>query len=334
MNKYINFCYIGKRIINLSANKPHSLLTRVLLSILINAFCLLLPYAASGPFAGEIAVIKSKNIEPYNLSLEGLREVVKVRVKVYNMDGKLEKGPIIIKNIQSNKPDLILGLGAMAASTASQNVKDTPVVYSMVADPKRYKISGENVTGIKLDIPLEQQFLTYRKILPGVKKIGVIFSSDRSARVVDKARSLLEGMNVELVSERISSPKDIPPAVGKILSDVDALWLVFDSVVTASPRIVQEVIIFSALRKRIPVIGFNKWSVTAGALFSFFSEYKDIGRQTGRIVNRILQGVAPSAIPVESPQKIVVFFNEKVIARVGSKVNLNIPDNAFIWEGE
>lgn len=298
------------------------------------AFLLLLSLPAFNLSAAEIAVIKSKNIEPYNLSLEGLKEVVKADFQVTDMEANLKKGLIIIKNIKSQKPDLILGLGAKAAYTASNNVKNIPVVYSMVSDPARYKISGKNVTGVKLDIPLEKQFQIFREVMPVVKKIGVIFSAERSKRLVSRARSILKNMGTELVSIRITDQKDIPSAVEKILSEIDSLWLIFDPIVTASPRIVQEVIIFQALQKRIPVIGFNKWSVTKGALLSLYSEYEDIGRQTGKIVNRILNGMMPSEIPIESPDKIKLFFNEKVIERVSSKVKLNIPDNALIWGGE
>lgn len=299
--------------------------------ITISAACLFL---TSGLSAAEIAAIKSKNIEPYNLSLKGFKEVVKANLKVNNMEASLEKGSIIIKNIKSKKPDLILVLGAKAAYIASNNVRDIPIVFSMVSDPKRYKISGDNVTGVKLDIPLEKQFHIYKEVMPGIKKIGVIFSKDQSKAIVDEGRSILEGMGIRLISKQIFSQKEIPAALEKTLSDVDALWLIFDPVVTASPRIVREVILFHALRKRIPVIGFNKWSVTVGALCTFYSEYEDIGRQAGAIANRILQGADPSSIPVESPDKVRIFFNEKVMERVSSKVKLNIPGNAFIWGGE
>lgn len=285
-------------------------------------------------FAFEIAVIKSKDIEPYNISLEGLKEVVKSDIQINDMKASLDNGLSIIKKIKKDKPDLILGLGAMAAFTASSNVTDIPVVYSMVSDPQRYNISGNNVTGVKLDIQLDRQFYFYRKIMPAIKKIGLIFHDDRLKILVNNAGLIVKKMGMELISEQISSQNDIPAAVDKMLSKVDAFWLVFDSVVTASPRIVQEVIILPALRKRIPVIGFNKWSVTAGALFSFYIEYRDIGRQTGIIVNRILHGIKPSSIFVQTPEKVRIFFNKKVIDRINSKVKLNIPDNAFIWKGD
>ena len=306
---------------------------RIYFFIIVSTTCLFISLTSSLS-AAEIAVIKSKNIEPFNLSLKGFKEVVKTDLKTNDMEANLKKGLIIIKKIKSEKPNLILGLGAKAAYIASNNVKDIPIVYSMVSDPERYKISGKNVTGVKLDIPLEKQFKVFKEVMPNFKKIGVILSKDRSEVIVNNARSILKNMGVELVLARITSKKEIPSAVEKILSEVDFLWLIFDPLVTASPRIIQEIIIFQALQKRIPVIGFNKWSVTKGALLSLYSEYEDIGIQTGKIVNRILQGEMASSIPVESPDQIKLFFNEKVIARVSSKIKLNIPDNALIWEGE
>jgi putative ABC transport system substrate-binding protein len=210
---------------------------------------------------------------------------------------------------------------------------EIPVVFFMLFDPERYKIEGKNVTGVKLEIPLEEQIRKLREVMPGVQKIGTIYGEEKTKLLLDEIKPILAGLGIELMVERISSPKDIPAAMDRLAPKMEAFWLVFDSVVVSSPRVVQEIILFQTLKNRIPVIGFNKWSVTAGALFCLYTDFEDIGIQAGKIVNRILKGEFPSSIPVESPENVKVLLNEKVMQRVSTKLKLEVPNNAYIWGG-
>ncbi len=284
--------------------------------------------------AAEIAVMKSKDIEPYNAAISGFKKVVRENVREDNMDGDIRKGIAITDKLRAEKPNLVVSLGAEASYIASQNIKTIPVVFSMVTNPPRYSIGDGNITGVRLDIPMKTQLGFYREILPDVRKIGIIYSDEGTKRFIEDARHLSDKYDMEIVSIAIKEMRELPQAVEKILSESDSLWLIFDPVVTSSPRIVQEVIIFKALQKKVPVVGFNKWSVTAGALYCLYSEYEDIGRQTGEMADRILKGESPSSIPVESPKDIKIIFNDKVISRVVSRSRVNMPEKAYVWQGE
>ncbi len=304
------------------------------LFLCVSAFFISFLSFTKGSAASEVAIIKSKNIKPYNIAIKAFSKSVQARIAESDMESDLKKGAAIAKKIQTQNPDVIFSVGAEATYAASNNIRKIPIIFSMVTDPVRYNIQGENVTGVKLEIPMEKQIEILKEIMPDVRKIGAIYSDEKANLFLDKLKSQLSSAGIELVTRKISSPKDIPAAIKKIMSEVDSLWLVFDPIVTSSPRVVQEVILFQALRSKMPVIGFNKWSVTAGALFCLYSEYEDIGIQSGKMVNLILQGTSPSSIPIESPEKVKVFFNEKVIRRIESGITLNIPDNAYIWEGK
>lgn len=284
--------------------------------------------------AAEVAIIKSKDIQPYNLAIKGFSGVVRAAVAEDDMNADLDKGMSILKKVKSQKPDAIFSVGAEATFAAANSIKEIPVVFFMLFDPERYKLEGENVTGVKLEIPLEEQIRKLREVMPEVKRIGTIYGEEKTKLLFDEIKPVLAGLGIELMAERISSPKDIPAAMDRLVPKMDAFWLVFDSVAVSSPRVVQEIILFQSLKNRIPVIGFNKWSVTAGALFCLYTDFEDVGIQAGKIVNRILKGEFPSSIPVESPENVKVFFNEKVMQRVGTKLKLEVPNNSYIWEGE
>lgn len=290
--------------------------------------------AANGSYAAEVDVIKSKDTPPYTLMVKGFSESVHASVAENDMNSSLEKGVLILKKIKSRKPDAIFTLGTEATYLAGNNIREIPVVFSMVSNSDSYQLEGNNITGINLEISREEQIGKLIEVMPGVRKIGTMYGEEKTKLFLDQIRPLLGRHGIKLIEERVSSTKDVPPAMERMLPEIDAFWLAFDSVVASSPRIVQEIIIFPALKNNIPVIGFNKWSVTAGALFCLYTEYEDIGRQAGKIVNRILSGVPPSSIPVESPENVKVLLNEKVMQRVGTKLKLEVPNNAYIWVGE
>ncbi|MBI5184277.1 MAG: ABC transporter substrate-binding protein [Nitrospinae bacterium] len=289
--------------------------------------------AANSSYAAEVDVIKSKDTPPYTLMVKGFSESVKAGVAENDMGSSQEKGMLILKKIKSRKPDAIFTLGAEATYLAGNNIREIPVVFSMVSNSESHQMEGNNITGINLEISQEEQIGKLMEVMPGVRKIGTLYGEEKTKLFLDQIRPLLGRHGIKLIEERISSTKDIPSAMERMLPEIDAFWLAFDSVVASSPRVVQEIIIFPALKNNIPVIGFNKWSVTAGALFCLYTEYEDIGRQAGKIVNRILNGVPPSSIPVESPENVKVLLNEKVMQRVGTKLKLEVPNNAYIWEG-
>ncbi|MBI3814091.1 MAG: hypothetical protein HY279_06455, partial [Nitrospinae bacterium] len=102
--------------------------------------CVLLWLFAVNSTAAEIAVVKSKDIEPYNAAISGFKKVVRENVSENNMDGDIKKGIAITDRLRTEKPNLVVSLGAEASYITSQNIKTIPVVFSMVTNPPRYNI--------------------------------------------------------------------------------------------------------------------------------------------------------------------------------------------------
>jgi len=289
----------------------------------IVVFGIILHLFSFSSFAYEIRVLKSKDAKPFDLFMKGFMDTVpSAKISVENMEGDIEKGVKIVRRIQGENPDLILALGAKAAWVARE-VRNTRVVFSMLSGPEKYKLG--NMAGVKLDVPVEFYLKQAKEIIPGLQIIGVIHSEDR---LIAEAKSAAGAMGLEIVSEKISSLEEIQSVMDVLLANVDAIWVHSDPVVMSSSRVVKELIILKALRKRVPVIGFNKWLVdSGGALFCLFSNYDDIGRQTGRLVNRIKESNASHMI--ESPEALKVFVNKDVVERLRQRIRIEIPQNAY-----
>ncbi len=274
-------------------------------------------------FAYEISVLKSKNAKPFDLFMKGFNKTVSsANISVVSMDDDMEKGAKIIEEIQGGNPDLILALGAKAAWVARE-AHNTQVVFSMLSNPEKYKLG--KMSGVKLDILVEPYLRKAKEIIPGLRTIGVIYSENM---FIDEVKSTAREMGLAIMSERISSLEEIQGTTDRLLKSVDAIWIHHDPLIMSSSRLVKEMIILKALRKRIPVIGFNKWLVkSGGALFCLFCKYDDIGKQTGRMVHHIKDNNSENLI--ESPEALKVFVNKNVVERLRQQMKIEIPRNAY-----
>ncbi|TKB54192.1 MAG: hypothetical protein E8D50_04940, partial [Nitrospira sp.] len=106
--------------------------------------------------------------------------------------------------------------------------------------------------------------------------------------------------DVQVKGLPVESEKDVPQQLRTLLSDVEALWLIPDSAVLTNESI--PFILESALAHHIPVIGFSPEFTRLGALLSMSINYGDVGRDTGLLVKRILngEGLLPlNPVPIE-----------------------------------
>ena len=291
-------------------------------------------------FAGNspvIAVIKSWDHEPYNTALDGFNQVleekgIKARLSNYNMKGNEKEGHKIAQKVISKKPDLVLTLGTRATQIAVQDIKDIAVVFSMVLEPvasgfvKSMKSSGNNLTGASMNIPIKIQFEALKSVVPKLKRIGVLYNVEENKVIIDEASTIAKGMELELIVIAVSSEKDVPRAMNKLGARIDALWMVADKIVF-SPSSRQFILLYT-LENKIPFMGISSHFVKSGALLALSCDNADIGRQSGQLTVKILNGAQPTDLPVTVPKKIRLAINLKTAKRIGLKIPSQIVDKA------
>jgi len=289
--------------------------------------------------AFTIAVIKSRESTLYNSALAGFKNALKDKGvsmsnwSVYSMAGGSANGRKIISQIKAEKPDLILTLGTTATTLASENINDLPIVFSAVLNPvdsgfvKSMKSSCNNLTGASMDIPIRTQFKWFKKVVPNVKRIGVLYNPDETKAVIDKALIIAESEKLKLITAPVYSERDVPKATKNLVKRVDALWAVADSKVFGSMQSAKFILLHT-LRTKTPFMGLSRAFVKSGALLALSCKHEDIGRQSGELAIRILSGEAPSAIPVTAPRKVSLSLNLIVAEQIGIKLPSNITDKA------
>lgn len=292
------------------------------------AVCLAPGRLSAGPGKAAISIIASYSIEQHEDAIAGFKKMFRTK-KVpaaffeHNMEAS---GPEKIhESVKGENPEAIFAVGSNAAKFAKTRFPDIPVVFCLVLEPE--KLISSNAAGITMDIAPEAKLKMAKKIIPGIKKIGVFYSAGTKPEHerVSGASALL---NLQLFSAEITLPAEMPEALKNLASRADCFLMIPDANIFFMKSV--ENLLFESIKNKIPVIGLSSSFTQAGALFSLECDYADIGRQAGETMLRILGGEKPSEIPLTAPAKTALSINMTVARRLGIYVDPEIRESAKV----
>jgi putative ABC transport system substrate-binding protein len=274
-----------------------------------------------GAEQSRVTVIFSSAVAPYQRAWEGLKNYLnenKVSLRVSEHNLEKENPAHIIQQILRTNPDLVVTIGPEASMLAKEKIKNIPVVFSMVLHPRDF--AGSNLTGVSLEIPFRMKLEKIKRILPHIKKIGVIYSS-RSTPVYKEILQECKEMGIQLVVREIDSVKEFPDAFKDISwqRQLDLFLMIPDTKIYFLKSI--EYLLIEGLKNKVPVIGLSSSYTRAGALISFEADYSDLGRQAGEIALKIFEGEKPANIKPSRPERINISLNLMVAERLDIKIH-------------
>ena len=276
--------------------------------------CLL---GSANALAGEIAILKSSDLPAYAQAIEGFKVTAPSSMTYveYDLRGDSELGKKLARKIRASDASLVLAVGLKAALAAQVEIVDIPIVYMMILDPSKHHLATPNITGTLLDIPVERQFKILRSFLPSLRRLGVLFNPAKTTfQSTGTARSAAAS-GFELDEFPVASEKDVPLQLRALLTAADGLWLVPDSTVLTAESV--GFILESAMARHVPVIGFSPEMTRLGALLSISVSYSDVGRETGLLARRLLDGdrkLPMKPIPIE---RLNITVNQKTANFLG-----------------
>ncbi|MBU6481999.1 MAG: ABC transporter substrate-binding protein [Nitrospirae bacterium] len=250
----------------------------------------------------DIAILQSSDIEAYREAIAGLKATGPSGAVYteYDVQGDLELGKKLARKLRASNASLVVAVGLKAAMAAKLEIVDVPIVYMMILDPLKHQLTGANMTGTLLEVPIDRQLKIMRRFLPTLHRIGTLYDPDKTSSRMKDAMRQAATSDFKLKGLPVESEKDVPQQLRKLLSDVDALWLMPDSTVLTNESV--RFILESALANQIPVIGFSPEFTRLGALLSLSVNYGDVGRETGLLAKRLLDGerlLPLNPVPIE-----------------------------------
>ncbi len=286
-------------------------------------------FCVSAQAAGGIAIIKSHDINPYNQAISGFSETCSNNVTQYNLGGNKARQSQVAEEIHTARPKLVLAVGLLAARMAKDMLRDFPILYVMVSTPKKYGLVGNNIAGISLNIPVESQFKTYKTLLPGLKTIGVIYDPEKTADLIRDAQTTGKKLGLQIVAVAVSSQKEVPDALRKLVGKVDTLWMIPDETVVTTESF--KYFLVTTLENSLPFLAASDIFVEGGALASLNPDYADVGRQSCELAAALLNGqLQLSDLDEISPKRVHLSINLKTAKKIGLTLPRSVIDSAHV----
>lgn len=313
-------------------------LTRTLLLCVCLMAAFLPTYSDPAPL--KIAVVLSRDVAPYREAVHGFEDVLKesrrsYKIYEFSTDGVAAARGTLIEKIRAREPDLILTVGSAATSLISDEIRDLPIVFSMVMPSSGSRSLQElrevrpNLTGASMEIPVRTQFIKLIEILPSIKRIGVLYNPAVSGPLVEEATAAASSLGLELVPLAVTSETGVLEMTKTLAQDVDVLWSVTDSTVFSHQGLRH--ILLATLRNRIPFVGLSPSFVKAGALLAISTDYRDMGRQAGEQGLRILTGEETSLVPMTVPRHLSLSINMNTANQIKVRIADEIRVNADVF---
>src|SRR3989339_118958 len=263
-----------------------------------------------------VAIVKNKDLSYYNEMIDGFKAAVAARKIAITCNEFVIGDGDINEKIKAAAPRMIYALGSTTLKKIEQTVNNVAVVYSAAFAEGDDVLHGDNVTGANFYVSVTDQCEKLKQIIPGIKTVGVIYNPDANEKTIAMAGRKLSASGITLALFPARTPADIPHLENM---SVDALWLFPDPVVAQQTIVTR--ILYTALIKKIPVIGISPSYVKAGAFMALTCDYRDVGKQAGEAAARILQGEKASEIAVTTPRQFKLYLNRSV----ADKLQVSIP---------
>ena len=277
--------------------------------------------------ATEIVILKSADISAYNQAIDSFKAALagSATITEYDMQGDMARGRKLARKLRASNADIVLAVGIKAALAAKLEIVDIPIIYCMVLDPEKNGLNAPNMVGIMLEVPIDRQFKEMRSVLPGLKRLGVLYDPEKTGNLVEDARRVGKVFGVELIARQVHSEKEVPAALRGLIPQIDALWLIPDSTVLTEESI--SFLLTTALDSNVPVIGFSSELVRSGALVGLSVNYEDVGRQAALLTRKIFsaQIKAPATFP---PEKLRLALNLKTAKFLGLQIPPDVSSRA------
>lgn len=276
----------------------------------------LLSFHASVTAAWDVLVVQNFRAKPYAEALRGFR--TSCNATVHELVISELNGEDVAAEIRRRKPDLILAMG-MDSLLKVRKIKEKPVVYLMVLNPDSALNGETNITGVSMEIPPEKQLVHFRKVLPRLKRIGLIYNPKTTSHLVARALKAAERSGIELKALKASKHGDFPELLNSMKGNIDAYWMLPDSMIITPQSV--EYLIFYSMQNRIPVFTFSEKYLRIGAFLSLEINTFTMGKQAGEMARKILSGTSIAELSRMDAYDAILTVNQKVAQKLGISVS-------------
>ena len=260
------------------------------------------------------------------LAKQGYVEGKNIEIDLQNSQGEQRNLKTISQQLAESS-DVVLAIATPSAQSLANTTQTTPVIFSAVTDPVSAKLvesrehPGGNVTGTsdQSSDAISTQINLIKKVLPKAKTIGILYTQSEPNSVVqkDEAKRLLEEKGFTVVEKTILDSNNVKAATESLMAEVDMVFVPTDNIISSTMETVKQV----SIKHKVPVFGGSTEMIAVGGLYNYGTNYEELGRQTARMLIRVLKGEKPENIAVELPEKLELHTNQEMADALGIDIS-------------
>lgn len=260
------------------------------------------------------------------LAKQGYVEGKNIEIDLQNAQGEQRNLKTISQQLAESS-DVVLAIATPSAQSLANTTQTTPVIFSAVTDPVSAKLvesrehPGGNVTGTsdQSSDAISTQINLIKKVLPKAKTIGILYTQSEPNSVVqkDEAKRLLEEKGFTVVEKTILDSNNVKAAAESLMAEVDMVFVPTDNIISSTMETVKQV----SIKHKVPVFGGSTEMIAVGGLYNYGTNYEELGRQTARMLVRVLKGEKPENIAVELPEKLELHTNQEMADALGIDIS-------------
>ena len=255
------------------------------------------------------------------LAEQGYTEGENLKVMHESAQGNQAIASQIARKFVGESPDVIVAIATPSAQTVAAAARNIPVVFSAVTDPLAAKLvnsweePGANITGVSDMLPIDKHLDMLLRVMPDAKRIGTVYNPGEANAValVEMIEERLNERGLKLVKGAATKTSEVLGAARSLVGKADAIYLTTDNTVISAA----EAVVSVGERAKIPVFAADTATVERGAVAALGFDYYNHGRQTGKMVVRILEGADTATMPVETMEELDLFVNPGAAERMG-----------------
>jgi len=266
-------------------------------------------------------------VAAFNEALRGLgwAEGQNIRVDIRWNAGDAQLARIYAAQLIGLMPDVILASSTINVRVIQEATNTVPVVFVLVSDPVEQGFvtsltkPGGNLTGFSLfEFSIGGKWLDLLKtIAPSVDRVAVMFNpatSPQSKFFMRSIEAAAPSRGIQPIGVAVRTADDIEPAFESFARTPNGgLILPTDTFTNVNKDRIVEL----AVRHRLPSISANEVFPKYGGLMYYGINFGHQFQQAAGYVNRILKGVKPGDLPVQTPDKYSLIINLKTAKMLG-----------------
>lgn len=238
----------------------------------------------------------------------------------------------ILSTASGDGSDVIVAIATPTAQSAARYAEEIPIVFAAVSDPIGAGLTSsleepdKNITGTMDDIQVDQILEAALEIDPDMQRLGVIYNASEANSVtnIEKAKTFCEENGIELQEVTVTSTNDVQQAVTTLAGSCDAIFSPNDNTVASAMSAAAQ----AALEAGIPYYVGADSMVSDGGFLTVGIDYEELGRETARMVDQVLQGTDVADIPiVQFKTDLSIYVNASTMEALGRTLPASIADS-------